>query len=148
MYKHILIATDGSELAGRALEHGLALAKKVNASVTLVTVTEQWSPFDMAHKAREGVSEPTRQFEKMAADSANAILTSAEQYAKKAGVDCDRVHIPDQNPADGIVAVAENKRCDLIVMASHGRRAVKRMLLGSHVSEVLARSAVPALVVR
>ena len=100
MYKHILIATDGSELAGRALDHGLALAKRVNAAVTLVTVTEQWSPFDMAHKAREGISEPTRQFEKMATDSANAILNLAEQQAKKAGVSCERVHVPDQNPAD------------------------------------------------
>jgi len=148
MYKHILIATDGSELADRALDHGLALAKKVNAAVTVVTVTEQWSPFDMAAKAREGVAEPTRQYEKVAAKSADAILTSAEQHAREAGVDCDRVHIPDQNPADGIVAVAESKHCDLIVMASHGRRAVQRLLLGSHVSEVLARSAVPALVVR
>ena len=148
MYKHILIATDGSELADRALDHGLALAKKVNAAVTVVTVTEQWSPFDMAHKVREGISEPTRQFEKIAAESAAAILSSAEQHAKQAGVNCDRVHIPDQNPADGIVAIAESKKCDLIVMASHGRRAVKRLLLGSHVSEVLARSSVPALVVR
>ena len=58
MYKHILIATDGSELANRALAHGLALANQVKAPVTLVTVTQPWSAFDMAHKAREGNRDP------------------------------------------------------------------------------------------
>ena len=70
MYKHILIATDGSELAGRALAHGLALAKEVKAPVTLVTVTQPWSAFDMAHKAREGNRDPMHQFEEIAAASA------------------------------------------------------------------------------
>ena len=65
MYKHILIATDGSELAGRALAHGLALAKEVKASVTVVTVTQLWSALDMAHKAREGNRDPLNQFEEM-----------------------------------------------------------------------------------
>ena len=67
MYNHILIATDGSELASRALTHGLALAKEVKATVTLVTVTQPWSAFDMAHKAREGNRDPMRQFDEIAA---------------------------------------------------------------------------------
>jgi nucleotide-binding universal stress UspA family protein len=148
MYKHILIATDGSTLADRAVDHGLALAKEATAQVTVVTVTEQWSAFDMANKAREGSNDPTRHFERVAESAANKILKTAGEHAKTLGVSCERIHVPDQHPAEGIVAVAEKQGCDLIVMASHGRRAVGRLLLGSHVSEVLAHTKVPALVVR
>ena len=118
MYKHILIATDGSELASRALAHGLALAKEVKAPVTLVTVTQPWSAFDMAHKAREGNRDPMRQFEEIAAASAKSILDTAGQKAKIAGVACELVHVPDQHPAEGIIATAEKNGCDLIVRAS------------------------------
>jgi nucleotide-binding universal stress UspA family protein len=148
MYKHILIATDGSELANKALAHGLALAKEVKASVTLVTVTPPWSAFDMAHKAREGNRDPLRQFEEIAAASAKTILDAAGQKAKNASVACQLVHVPDQHPAEGIIATAAKNGCDLIVMASHGRRAVGRLLLGSQAAEVLAHSKVPALIVR
>lgn len=148
MYKNILIATDGSELAGRALAHGLALAKEVKASVTLVTVTEPWSALDMAHKTREGHRDPLNQFEEIAAASAKSILDAAGQKAKTAGVTCKLVHVPDQHPAEGIVATAEKNDCDLIVMASHGRRTFGRLLLGSQAVEVLSHSKVPALIVR
>src|SRR3954470_9232370 len=148
MYKHILIATDGSELATRALAHGLALAKEVSAPVTMVTVTQPWSAFEMAHKTREGQRDPLHQFDEMAAASAKAILDIAGQKAKVAGVACELVHAPGQYPAEGIIATAEKNGCDLIVMASHGRRAVGRLLLGSQAVEVLAHSKVPALIVR
>jgi pimeloyl-ACP methyl ester carboxylesterase len=72
----------------------------------------------------------------------------AGRKANVADVNCELVHIPDQHPAEGIIAIAQQKGCDLIVMASHGRRAVKRLLLGSQVNEVLAHSKVPVLVVR
>ena len=148
MYKHILIATDGSELAGRAVAHGIALAKEVKAPVTLVTVTALWSALDMAHKAREGQRNPLQQFEKIAAASAKSILDAAGQKAKAAGVTCKLVHVPDQHPAEGIIATAKKNGCDLIVMASHGRRAAGRLLLGSQAVEVLSHSKVPALIVR
>ena len=148
MYNKILIATDGSELADRAVTHGLALAKEVKASVTVVTITQLWSAFDIAHKAREGNQNPMQQFEDMAAASAKIILDTAAQKAKVAGVACKLIHVPDQHPAEGIIEVAEKSGCDLIVMASHGRRAIGRLLLGSQVSEVLAHSQVPTLVVR
>ena len=86
MYQHILIATDGSELASWALTHGLALAKEVKAPVTLVTVTQPWSAFDMAHKAREGNRDPMRQFDAIAAAWAKSVLDAAGQKAKTAGV--------------------------------------------------------------
>ena len=148
MYKHILIATDGSELAGRAVAHGLALAKEINARVTLVTVTKPWSALDLAHETRLGHPDPVHQFEDMAAASAKVILDAAAQKAKIAGIACELVHVPDQHPAEGIISIAEKKGCDLIVMASHGRRAAGRLLLGSQVSEVLAHSKVPTLIVR
>ena len=148
MYKHILIATDGSELANRALTHGLALAKEIKAPVTLVTVTQPWSAFDMAHKTREGNRDPMRQFDEIAATSANSVLDAAGQKAKMAGVACELVHVPGQHPAEGIIATAEKNGCDLIVMASHGRRAIGRLLLGSQAVEVLSHSKVPALIVR
>lgn len=148
MYKHLLIATDGSELAGRALAHGLALAKELKAPVTVVTVTQLWSAFEMVHEAGEVSPDPMHRFEDMAATSAKVILDAAAQKAKVAGVTCELVHVPDQHPAEGIIAIAEKKSCDLIVMASHGRRAVGRLLLGSQVNEVLAHSKVPVLIVR
>jgi nucleotide-binding universal stress UspA family protein len=148
MYKRILIATDGSELADRAVAHGLALAKEVKAPVTLVTVTQPWSALELAHEARLGHTNPIHQFEDMAAASAKMILDAAAQKAKIAGVACELVHVPGQHPAEGIIAIAEKQGCDLIVMASHGRRAVGRLLLGSQANEVLAHSKVPTLIVR
>src|SRR5450759_3233897 len=137
MYKHILIAIDGSELAGRALAHGLALAKESEAPVTVVTVTQLWSAFEMAHEAGRVNPDPMHRFEDMAAASAKVILDDAAQKAKVAGVTCELVHVPDRHPAEGIIAIAEKKNCDLIVMGSHGRRTIGRLLLGSQANEVL-----------
>ena len=148
MYKHILIATDGSELATKALEQGLALAKRDNAQVTLVTVTEPWSALEMAQEARARRPDPISHFEAIAAAAADRILDAALQRANALGVNCERVHVKDQHPADGIIDTAKEKACDLIVMASHGRRGVSRFLLGSQAFEVLTRCTVPALIVR
>ena len=148
MYKHILIATDGSELATKALEHGLALAKHNDARVTVVTVTEPWSTREMAQEARLGRPDPIGQFEAIAVATANHILDDASQRANARGLACDRVHVKDQHPAEGIVATANGKGCDLIVMASHGRRGVSRLLLGSRAYEVLTHCSVPTLIVR
>ena len=86
MYKEILIATDGSELANRALAHGLKLANEVKARVTIVTVTAPWSALDLAHEARLRKPDPIHQFEEMAAASAKVILDAAAQTSKVAGV--------------------------------------------------------------
>jgi nucleotide-binding universal stress UspA family protein len=148
MYKHILIATDGSELATKALEHGLTLAKRDNARVTFVTVTEPSSAFDIIQEALQGRPDPIGQYDAVLAAAANRILDDAAQRANAHGVACDRVHVTDQHPAEGIVATAKDKGCDLIVMASHGRRGVSRLLLGSQAYEVLTHCRVPALIVR
>src|SRR5262245_32394270 len=148
MYQNILIATDGSELGGKAVTHGVALAKRLNVPVTMVTVTEGWSALELSRMARQGAKNPVFQFEEMAAAAATNILDKAKQIANSQGVSCDTIHIQDQHPAEGIIAAAKAKGCDLIVMASHGRRGLDRILLGSQANEVLAQSKVPALIVR
>ena len=148
MYKCILIATDGSELAGKAVTHGVALAKGLNVPVTVVTVTEAGSALELARMARMGNQNPIAQYEEMASAAASNILEHAAQIAKSQGVPCEVVHVQDRHPAEGIIATAKEKGCDLIVMASHGRRGIDRLLLGSQSNEVITHSKVPALIVR
>ena len=148
MYKHILIATEGSEFGDRALAHGLALAKTVQAQVTVVTVTETWSTADLMIEAKKHNPNPLRQFEAMAADVAKRILDAAAAKAKAAGVACQVVHVANRHAAEGIIETAVKTDADLIVMASHGRRGINRLLLGSQAYEVLTHCKVPALIVR
>ncbi|MGE0698748.1 MAG: universal stress protein [Hyphomicrobiaceae bacterium] len=145
MYKNILIATDGSELAHKAVVQGFALAKAVGAKVTVVTVTEPWTavvPGEM------GMAFPIDEYEKGASENAGNILATVKREADATGVPCETVHMSDQYPADGIIATAKDKACDLIVMASHGRRGISRLLIGSQANQVVVHSTVPVLVVR
>ena len=149
MSEHILIATDGSELSDRGLVKGLALAKALNARVTVVTMTPAYPmPIDM--RGIGGVPHP----DALAAYSdhqkahADDILNAARQKALGAGVDIATLHVPDAHVADAILAAVQDKGATMVVMASHGRRGVGRLLLGSQTSEVLSHSKVPVLVVR
>jgi nucleotide-binding universal stress UspA family protein len=145
MYKHILIATDGSELAGKAVATGLALAKQLGAAVTAVTVTEPWTALISGEMA---VGFPYQDYEKGAAESAAGILAAVAEAARRSGVACTTVHMPDRFAAEAIVDCAKDKECDLIVMASHGRRGLSKLLLGSETVRVLTHSTVPVLVCR
>jgi len=148
MYRNILIATDGSDLAGKAVDHGVMLAKGTEASVVFVTVTENWSAIAMGAESTQGMSNPIESYEAIAAKRAQNILAAAKTAAEDAGIECETVHVPDQPPAEGIIETANEKGCDLIVMASHGRRGLNRLVLGSQTTEVLACSKVPVLVLR
>lgn len=150
MYKHILIGTDGSDMGDQALAHGLALAKAVEAQVTVVNVTESWSAIDLALEASKNRQNPNPllQFEAMAADVAKRILDDAAAKAKAAGVPCKVVHVANRHAAEGVIETAEQAGADLIVMGSHGRRGINRLLLGAQAYEVLSRCKVPALIVR
>jgi len=148
MYQRILIATDGSETASKAVAHGIALAKDLKVPVSVVTVTEACSAFDLAKMTRLGSQNPITQYEEMATAAASNILEKAAQIAKSQGVTCELVHVRDQYPAEGIIATAKDKGCDLIVMSSHGHRGIDRLLLGSQANQVLTHSKVPALIVR
>ena len=113
-----------------------------------MTTTEMWSTLEMVSEAEKRTSNPITQYEAAAAAAAEKILAAAEETAKQSGVSCECVHVKDRDPADGILETAKSKGCDLIVMSSHGRRGVKRVLLGSVASEVLANSKLPVLIVR
>jgi nucleotide-binding universal stress UspA family protein len=145
MYRHLLLATDGSELANKAVEEGLALAKALQARVTVVTVTDPVPPMVSGDAS---VVFPVLDYQRAAEASAVRILDSATAAAKAAGVACAVVHIKDQYPAQGILESAKANGTDLIVMASHGRRGLSKLLLGSQAAEVVSQSTLPVLVYR
>lgn len=144
MYKHILIATDGSELSTKGLDQGLQLAKHIGAKVTVVTVTDVWAAGALAAATPASMAE----YEAAVTTAVEEILMQAKKFANDSGVDAETVHIANRYPADAIVEYSQAHGADLIIMASHGRRGIKRMFLGSQTNEVLALSTIPVLVIR
>lgn len=145
MYKHILIATDGSDLSWKAVEQGVALAKALGAAATFVTATEPWTAVVPAEMA---MTFSVEDYAKGAAANARRILEKAEEAASKAAVTFTSLHLPDVDPADGIVTAADKNDCDVIVMASHGRRGLTKFILGSVATKVVSLSNVPVLICR
>jgi len=145
MYKNILIATDGSSLSGRAVDHGAKLAKALEARVTVLTVTERFHVFSMDAAQIEETQTTFRQHMK---DQALQTLAEAAQSVRATGLDVTEVHLEDDEPYQAIIRTAEGRRCDLIVMASHGRGGVSALLLGSETMKVLTHSKIPVLVVK
>jgi nucleotide-binding universal stress UspA family protein len=148
MYKRILIATDGSDLARKGLDHGLALAQRLDADVTIVVVTEPTLPVATSTSMGWAPTLDPAAFEEAKAASAKHVLEEAARVAEAAGARFTTLHIRDRFPAEGIVDAARDGGCDLIVIASHGRRGVERLLLGSQTTEVLTHSHIPVLVVK
>jgi nucleotide-binding universal stress UspA family protein len=148
MFKHVLIATDGSELADKAVLQGLALAKALNAKATAVTVTEPWDALSMAAVAEAQMRNPIADYEQRTAADTSRVLRSVAEKAKELSVPCDTVHVKDRHPAEGIIETAQAQMCDLIVMASHGRRGLARLLIGSQANKVVTLSPVPVLICR
>jgi len=148
MYEHILIATDGSELAAKGVRHGLALAGPLHARVTILTVSEPLQ-LQMAREAvAAGVEDPVARYDQQIDEDMRIRFKSIEQQASADGIPLDFLHEIDDSPAQAILRTARLKGCDLIVMASHGRRGAARLLLGSQTAEVLAHTTLPVLVVR
>ena len=146
MYKNILISTDGSEVAQKGIDQGLSLAKSLGARVTIVTVTERFPVYVGPH----WIPGPTEiaDYDARQEEAAGQLLADAKAAADRLGVDAETVHVPQAQPAEAIIATASKRQCDLVVMASHGRRGLRRLLLGSQTAEVLVGSPVPVLVVR
>jgi nucleotide-binding universal stress UspA family protein len=148
MYSRILIAIDASELSMRGLEHGLALAARLNAKVDILTVSEPWAG-GMADVQGWTVGyESGPEYCAEREQTAKAILQPALDRAAEMEVEAEPVHVLDRFAADGILQTVNERHNDLVVMASHGRRGLTRVLLGSQTAEVLARGTVPVLVVR
>ena len=147
MYRHILITTDGSEIAQKGVDHGLELAKSLNAKATIVTVTEVVMP----HLPRGGEATAFAHFHEYAAiqkEAAERVLAAAKEKAGRKGVEADTVCVELGSPADSIIETARERGCDVIVIASHGRRGLRRLMLGSVAAEVATLSPVPVLIVR
>ena len=144
MFKNVLIATDGSELAKKAIQQGLTVAKGMGAKATVVRAT----PVPRMYVAEGVIIAPPvgvhEQVAKVVADQ----FAGIKQEADAAGVPCETVHVENDIPWQAILDTAKDKRCDLIVMASHGRSGFSAAFLGSETQKVLAQSTVPVLVCR
>lgn len=147
MYKRILIPVDGSPLSKKAVREGVKLAKLCDAKVVgffsppeyEVLIYGEYVPPDLM--ARE-------EYEERAARNAAKILAAVEKEAKAAGVACENHFASSRMPWEAIIEAARKKRCDLIVMASHGRKGLAGVLLGSETTKVLTHSKIPVLVCR
>ena len=143
MYQHILIPTDGSEFSQRAISAGVNLAKILGAKVTGLTVTVPWQSIPMAEIA---LTVPVEEYNKKATERAHTDLAVIREAAEMADIECDTVHCIGDFPYQEIIATAKSKHCDLIVMASHGRRGVAALLLGSETQKVMTHAQLPVLV--
>jgi nucleotide-binding universal stress UspA family protein len=148
MFKHILIATAGSELAARGVEYGLTLAKPLGAKVTVLTVTAPLTSHSVEAATAEGLTNPLGRYEHQMDEYVQKLAAPIEKRAAELGVALEVMRETDDYPAEAIIRTAKLRGCDLIVMASHGRRGVRKLLLGSQTSEVLVHTTIPVLVVR
>ena len=145
MYRHILIPTDGSDLAHRAVTHGLSLAKAVGAKVTALVV-EAYNVYDLPASRIDLISSAFAEYAERAKVHAAKILDGVAAEAKAADVACETVQMTHDHPYEAIVATAKEKGCDLIVMASHGRAGIAAVVLGSVTTKVLTHTKIPVLV--
>ena len=148
MFRHILLPTDGSKLSNRAVKRGIAFAKAIKARITTVHVVPEFKMI-----VDEGFVSPMsavlkKRFEDEARRHAKKMLVKVEKAAKAARVTCDSVSVVSDLPYQKIIEIAKKKKCDVIVMASHGRKGISSLLLGSETAKVLTHSKVPVLVMR
>ena len=145
MYKHLLLATDGSEIGQHAVSHGLKLAKALGAKTTVMTVTMPWSAIAYGEMA---VTVPPDDYEAAVKEAADKTLAAAKTMGMDAGVQPELMQVSDLNAYQAILAAAKSKGCDLIVVGSHGRSGLSRLLLGSETVKVLTHAKIPVLVWR
>jgi nucleotide-binding universal stress UspA family protein len=145
MFKHLLIATDGSELSQKAITHAIALAKPLEAKITVVHVTLPWTAMSVGENS---ISLPPEKYEKTSSNTAKRILDEVAEIAKNEGVPCATLHVEGRSPAEKIIHTANEVQADLIVMSSHGRSGLARLLLGSEAGDVVSRSQIPVLICR
>lgn len=142
MYRHILIPTDGSDLAEHGVAHGIALAKSLGAKVSVIFVLEPFS--ELTGRFLEAVA----RYAELRKEQATIVLDRAANAAKEAGISCETIQVENGQPHQAIIAAAEDKGCDLIVMSSHGRSGLSKLLIGSVTNRVLAHAKIPVLVCR
>ena len=147
MFKRILVATDGSELAEKAVAKAIDLATQHKAELTAFTVVRR-HPKSYMDGASGFQAEEIDRVDNQRAEQAKTMLKAVEQRAETCGVRVHSATVKSSSVAESIVAAARENGSDLIVMASHARTGLMRTLLGSETAQVLARSDVPVLVLR
>ena len=146
MYSHILISTDGSDVSRKGVEHGLALAKALGSKATIITATE---PFPIVYgRTWNPTPEAAKSFEQENRRAADDIFAKVTARAEELGLAVDTLHVPNSPASAAILDKAAELGCDLIVMASHGRTGLNKLLLGSQTNIVVTASKIPVLVVR
>jgi nucleotide-binding universal stress UspA family protein len=147
MYKHILVATDGSKLSQKAVTHAIALAQALGAKMTVFYASPD---YPLPAYADGVVYEPVskKEYAALANQEAEKILSAIAQKAEAGGIECATVHTIAPAPWEAILAAAKKAKAEAIVMASHGRRGVSALLLGSETQKVLTHSKIPVIVVR
>lgn len=148
MFKHILLPTDGSKFADRAIIHGINLAKTLGAKVTLLSVVPEFRMIADESFAVPMSLQTKQRYEKEAAAGARKKLAAIEARIARAGVQGASVVVSSDLPFQQIIEVARKRKCDVVVMASHGRSGLSGLLLGSETVKVLTHSKIPVLVVR
>lgn len=147
MYKNILVATDGTRLSGKAITQAVALAKALGARLTAFYASPD---YPLPVYAEGAIVEPMsrREYAAICKEEADRILGAVAAKAKSARVALNAVHVVNSTPWRAILAAARRHRCDAIVMASHGRRGLSAVLLGSETQKVLTHTKLPVIVVR
>lgn len=148
MFKHILLPTDGSKLSDRAIQRGIELAGSLGARVTSVHVIPEFRIMADESFVLPNTVELKRRYEKESKVRAEKLLDRIGERARAAGVKYEGVVVTGDVPYEHIIETAKKRKCDLILMASHGRRGLSGLLLGSETSKVLTHSKIPVLVVR
>lgn len=147
MYSHYLVPTDGSKLSEKAIAHAIALAKATKGRVTLFHASAAYpEPVYM-----EGMNLPRmspKEYERVARAAAEKVLARGAVKVQAAGIECGTLHSLNDAPWEAILAGAKKVKADTIVMASHGRRGLAGLLLGSETTKVLTHSKLPVIVVR
>lgn len=147
MFKNILIPTDGSRLSRKAAVQGVMLAKSLGAKVTALFAAPPATPIVYRDSLPVGYA-TTGEHEEMIAKAADKHLAFVERAAKKARVPCEMVHVTSDFPEAEILKVAKKKKCDLIVMGTHGHSGLRAVLVGSVTRKVLAKAEIPVMVLR
>lgn len=148
MYKHILLPTDGSPLSEKAVKQCIKLAKSIGAKITALNVTPEFQMIMDEGFVMPNPAMIKKRFEDETEKRSKKLLADVKAGASAAGVDCDSVSVTSGVPYEAIIKHAKKAKCDLIMMASHGRKGLSSILLGSETAKVLTHSTIPVLVVR
>lgn len=148
MVAHVLVPTDGSDIAGKAVAQAVAIAKALKAKVTAFHAYPEYRAVSLYEYMGPIGEISRREYLAAAKATASGYVESVTKAARAAGLEADSVAVASDHPHEAIIRAAKRRKCDLIIMASHGRRGISGLLLGSVTQKVLLHSRIPVLVVR